>query len=183
MNDFSTCLKNYGVQLNNIGMEIQNLLNNPFSLQNINMRLSELGMQISKIGAQIFNIGTQINNNYSNLNMFNQLNNMNINNDLMNNLDLNKNNCNFGNKICIIFFNGISGTKTVINTDDDITVEDLLNLFALKVGLKLDSLEDYLFLLNGRRLNLKEKSTLANYGFRGNDRIIIAKMNNLNGGP
>ena len=113
-------------------MEIQNLLNNPFSLQNINMKLNELGILISNIVTQIFNIGIQINNNFSNLNIFNQLNNIQMNDDLMNNLDLNKNNYNFGNKICILFMDGITGRKTAINTYEDINVEELLIFFLME---------------------------------------------------
>ena len=181
MNDFSTLLKNYGLQLNNIGMEIQNILNNPFSLQNINMKLSELGMLISNIGTQIFNLGIQIN--FPNHNNFDQLNNIKMNDDLMNNLDFNKNNYNFGNKICLFFIDGITGRKTVINTYEDITIEELLKLYSLKIGLKIDNLKDYFFILNGKRINIKDKSTLKNYGFKTNDVITTAKIHNLNGGP
>ena len=182
MNDFSTSLKNFGVQLHNLGMEIQNLLNNPFSLQNINMKLNEHGILISNIGTQIFNIGFQINNNFSNLNTFNQLNNIKMNDDFMNNLDLNKNNYNFGNKMCILFMDGITGRKTAINTYEDITVEELLKLYALKIGLKLDNIKDYFFLFDGKRINIKEKNTLKNYGFKTNDFIVIEKTHNVIGG-
>jgi hypothetical protein len=181
MNDFSTSLKNYGVQLNNLGIEIQNLFNNPLSIQNFSMRLSELGMLISNIGTQIFNLGIQIN--FPNHNNFDQLNNIKMNDDLMNNLDFNKNNYNFGNKICLFFIDGITGRKTVINTYEDITIEELLKLYSLKIGLKIDNLKDYFFILNGKRINIKDKNTLKNYGFKTNDLIITAKMNNLNGGP
>ena len=164
-------------------MEIQNLLNNPFSLQNINMKLNELGILISNIVTQIFNIGIQINNNFSNLNIFNQLNNIQMNDDLMNNLDLNKNNYNFGNKICILFMDGITGRKTAINTYEDINVEELLKLYALKAGLKLDNLKDYLFFINGKIIDIKEKRTLKDYKLNNNNLITIDKTNNVIGGP
>lgn len=182
MSDYSTSLKYYSFQLNNLGMEIQNLLNNPLSLQNISMKLCEFGMKISNIGTQIFNIGAQINNNFSNPNTFIQLNNIKMPNDIMNNFDLNKINYNFDNGITIFFSEAITG-KTTINTNKDITVEELLNLYALKKGIKLDDLKTYFFIINGKIININEKRTLRDYSFRNQDVIEVCKKSNVIGGP
>ena len=100
--------------------------------------------------------------------MFNQYNNIKINDNLINKLDKNKNNYNL-DKIMTIYFNdGITGEKTTINTYEDITVEELLKLYALKVGLKIDNLKDYFFLINGNIIDIQEKRTLKGYKLNNN---------------
>jgi hypothetical protein len=183
MNNSTASLKNCGVQLNNLGIEIQNLLSSPVSLQIICVKLNEIEMIILNIATQIINIRTQIDNNIPNLNMFNQYNNIKMNDNLINKLDRNKNNYNL-DKIMTIYFNdGITGEKTTINTYEDITVEELLKLYALKVGLKIDNLKDYFFLINGSIIDIKEKRTLKEYKLNNNNLIAIAKSNNVIGGP
>ncbi len=183
MNNSTISLKNCGVQLNNLGMEIQNLLNNPLSLQIICMKLNEIEMTILNIATQILNIKTQVDNSISNLNMIYQYNNIKMNDNLINKLDINENNYNLG-KIMTIYFNyALIGEKTAINTYENITVEELLKLYALKAGLKLDNLKDYLFIINGKIIDIKEKRTLKDYKLNNNNLITIDKSSNVIGGP
>ena len=183
MNNNTISLKNCGVQLNNLGMEIQNLLNNPLSLQIICMKLNEIEMTILNIVTQILNIKTQIDNSISNLNMFYQYNNIKMNDNLINKLDVNENNYNLDKIMTIYFNNALTGEKAIINTYENITVEELLKLYALKVGIKLDSLKDYLFLINGKIIDIKEKRTLKDYKLNNNNLITIDKSGNVIGGP
>ena len=183
MNNNTTSLINCRVQLNNLGMEIQNLLSNPFSLQIISMKLNEIEMIILNIATQILNIKTQIDNYISNLNMFNQYSNIKMNNNIINNLDTNMNNYSLDRIMTIYFDDGLTGTRTTINTYENITVEELFILYALKVGLKLDNIKDYLFLINGKTIDIKEKKTLKDYRLINNNVITIVKSINVIGGP
>jgi hypothetical protein len=50
--------------------------------------------------------------------------------------------------MAIYFYDGITGERTTINTYEDITVEELLKLYVLNVGLQIDNLKVYFFSIN-----------------------------------
>ena len=187
MADHCTELKNLGIHLQNIGIQIQNI---GMTIPIMRIEIQNLGLQISKIGNQIFNIGInyfnqlmQINNMH---NLFNQMQNINaINNqNFMENNIFNNNNINYNNnqKLNIIFDTN-HGWENVITTFDT-TIEDLLNTFLKKKNIiKEREKNNFFFLFNGKKIDLKNKKTIEEFGLIEGSHIIFLEKLNLIGGP
>jgi hypothetical protein len=180
MSDYGEQLKNYGVQLQGFAMQIQNLgMQMPFLMQNIIMQMQNISASIMNIGTQIFNIGTNLSNNF----------NMNfpMNNNISEKMNMINNNfkCNErDNELMTIFFKkGSTGEKIAITTSYKTTIEELFNLFIIKMGLESKYLEDYIFIYDSRKINPKEKRTIFNYGLRHGCLIHFTKTQYLLGGP
>ena len=171
MSDYGLQLNNLGIQLQNFGMQIKNLgMQMPFLMQNIIMQMQNISINIINISTQIINIGMNLSNNF---NMYFQMN-----NDIMEKMKMINNNFNEDKQlISIIFCNGTTGEKISITTSTDKTMEELLNLYINKKGLKSNYLEDNNFLYNGYKIDPKEKKTILNYGLKHKDFINISERN------
>ena len=178
-------LQSMGQQINNIGKQIS-FINNIFGNQ-----LQNMGMQISNFSFQIFNIGMR----FQNINIiqgqnFNQMNNIieqiNINNlsEPMENIIINKNinniNEEFNEPKLPIIFETNSGLKTTINISQKASVNDLLNLYRIRVG--ENNFQNCYFIFNGNKLNPNETKSLLDYGFKDFNKIFVVKKDVL-GGP
>ena len=178
-------LQSMGQQINNIGKQIS-FINNIFGNQ-----LQNMGMQISNFSFQIFNIGMR----FQNINIiqgqnFNQMNNIieqiNINNlsEPMENIIINKNinniNEEFNEPKLSIIFETNSGLKTLINISKKASVNDLLNLYRIRVG--ENNFQNCYFIFNGHELNPNENKSLLDYGFKDFNKIFVVKEYVL-GGP
>ena len=154
---FQDQLKNFAMQLQGISKQIMDVgLQFQMMMNSYGILLQNLSQQISNISMEIFNIGM----NMSNLNMPMPNNNLlNIPNIPNNNLDTNLEKIN----MCIEF-DTLDGRKTIINCNDNITVEELLNRFLIKANYDKEKKDDFFYLYNGHIINPQEKNSIKNYG-------------------
>ena len=180
-------LKNYGIQLQEMGIKMTN-----FGMQMTNMMLNigneiqKMGLQISNIGMQIFNMGVQmLSENFNVRNIFEQnqfmgvMNqNMNMSNQIepigiktINNNDNSKTKINF----C---FKTDNGLKTLIFLEEDKTMEELLKLFLIKIGLEYNAfdIEHVRFEFNGQLIKSQDKSTKIKDFFQSYGSIIYSTL-------
>ena len=200
MEDNGTLLKNIGMQLQNFSLQIQNMgiqisiINPNFGIQmkNIASQISNLSMQIFNIGMQMPNINQMQNNNnfFQSPNFFNQMQNLEMINHIqqrdntynMNNLN-NLEELDEGPKYNIYFRNQINGQNTTIIISPTKTIEDLFNLFKLKIGENQEFMKNHNFLFNGKTIQTNDKTSIKEYGIPNNNTIEYNKKKNLIGGP
>ena len=146
-------LKNIGIQLKNISSQVQKM---GMQISNINQyfgfQIQYMSNQISNIAIQIFNIGMQIpdsnqkkeNFGIQKFNMRKEIQEMNnINPMKVSDMELNNNNfinninniddISHGKIISILFINS-KGQVNTITVSNEVTVEQLLNLYIAKIG-------------------------------------------------
>ena len=147
---FQEQLKNFSMQLQGISKQIMDVaLQFQMMMNSHGILLKNLGQQISNISMQIFNIGM----NMSNLNIPMPSNNLlNIPNIPNNNLDKNLEKIN----MCIEF-DIWDGRKTIINCNDNITVEELINRFLIKANYDKEKKDDFFICIMVTKLILKKK--------------------------
>ena len=190
--DNSELLKNIGMQLQQISSQIQSMA---IQIANFNQffgfQMQTMGNQISDIANKIFNIGIQNQNQLPNPFLLNMINNQNdaqkeminpfmdigINNNINNILE------NIENKTVNIFFkNGITGDKKSITINSQKTVEELLNEYRIRIGEPKDFYDKYIFLFNGKKMRMDEKTKIFEYGLYNTSTIIVSINKNLEGG-
>ena len=197
MIDNGAQLTNLAMQLNNIGSQIQQIsMDLSFINRNYSIQLQNIGIQISNFSNQIFNIGmlikninsiqqpfgfqmdNMINNNINLINFNNFNNGMNINNNINDNMsDIIKES---NEKIIyIVFENKDTGIKTGINISQNKTIEELFNLYRIKIGEDLDFFKNNSFFYNAEKINPNEKKTILEFGIKNTERIEIYLDNNL----
>lgn len=190
-------LQQLGSQIHNIGMQISFINNNyGFQLQNIGIQISNYSMQIFNIGIKMLNINQsqgpnliQMNNmmnNMTNNPMNNMMNNMMKNFNEPNRIMINNNNINedFDESNINIFFYKNSIPNTTIYISNKKSINELFNLYKIKVGQTDEYIKNNLFLHNGRKINPNENKSIIDYGIKDSHRIfIIDSDNRLTGGP
>ena len=200
MEDNGTLLKNIGMQLQNFSLQIQNMgtqisiINPNFGIQmkNIASQISSLSMQIFNIGMQMPNINQMQNNNnfFQFPNFFNQMQNLEMINHFqqteniynMNNLN-NLNELDKGPKYNICFHNKNNNQKINIIISTKKTIEDLFNLFKLKIGENQEFIDNHYFLFNGKIIAANDKMNIIEYGLSDRCTIVYCKKQNILGGP
>ena len=209
MNDKSSMLMNYGMQLYNFGIQIQNLGNQmPIMFQNIKIQMQDMGLQISNIALQIYNLEMNQKLNMDNMNINNiNIGNMNIMDNIQNKMGamnmqmpiennfLNQmnfmNNINEieeecpGQKISIVFVE-TSGKKTTIIISIENTIENLFKKFIHKNGLSSNYLNNHFFLYCGRKMNPNDKTKIVNddyYGIQNGASITVVETKKMLGSP
>ena len=176
-----------------MGIQISNI-NPNFGIQmkNIAFQISNLSMQIFNIGMQMPNINQMQNNNnfFQSPNFFNQMQNLEMINHIqqrdntynMNNLN-NLEELDEGPKYNIYFRNQINGQNTTIIISPTKTIEDLFNLFMLKIGENQEFIKNHTFIFNGKTIQTNDKTNIKEYGIPNNNTIEYNKKKNLIGGP
>ena len=69
-----------------------------------------------------------------------------------------------------------------MNTNDNITVEELIKLFLKKINVNESYLDNHVFVFKGTTINNNEKSTLSKYGLSHGDMIKVVSTQNVVGG-
>ena len=198
--DNSSFLKNFGMQLQMMGSQIQNMgvqistFNQQFGMQmqsiaiqitNISMHIFKIGMETPNFNQIQDNLGNQILNNLNemnNLNIMNQVPNIEMNNNIINN-DINNIN-DLSNKPKInIKFGQSNGKCIVIIISPEMTIEDLLNSYRIKIGESPNFLENHIFLFNGQKININEKKTIKDFGLINGSQIFVYKLKDVEAGP
>ena len=200
MEDNGTLLKNIGMQLQNFSLQIQNMGIQITNISpNFGIQMKNIAFQISNLSLQIFNIGMQMpninqiqnNNNFFQLpNIFNQMQNLEMINHIqqteniynINNLD-SLNELDKGPKYNICFKNKSNNQSIIIIISTEKTIEDLFNLFKLKIGENQEFIKNHFFLFNGQDIPTNDKRNIIEYGL--SDRCVIDyyRKQEMLGGP
>ena len=168
-------LANIESQFNLLLTNMQNIGLNPDSYNNLN----NISFQFINFGIQLLNIGIPRSNNIlNNINLNQQIDNiiinlnsikstnpfiMNQNMNMINFQNMDKNaELNNNKKIYNFFFTSSSGLKTLIYCDIDITLDELIKMFLIKIGrndLIGKEQKEFLFLYDGKTLNTIENKS------------------------
>ena len=171
---------------------MKNIINPFYQIQNL---LNEVNAYVYKINQIILQINNIINLNLNNNNSSNFLShnktneennfiNMNIFNNMMNQMNNNMNNDILNNKkkddIDYINVNFIkdNGQKTLLSIDNNKTINELLNMYCQKNNRfeLIDNYDQYLaFLFNAEVLNKKKNKIIKDMGIRDHSIIVIEK--------
>ena len=174
-----------GQQINNIGKQIS-FINNIFGnqLQNMGRQISNFSFQILDIGLRFQNINIIQGQNFNQMNNIIEQNHINNLSEPMENIIINKNinniNEEFNEPTMFIVFETILGLKTSINISKKASVNDLFNLYRIRIG--ENNYQNCYFILNGLKINPNESKSLLDYGFIGGEIITVVKKDVL-GGP
>ena len=190
MIDNETQLINLGMQLNNIVFQIHKIsMDLSFINNNYSIQLQNIGMQISNFSQQIFNLGMLIKNEnqqqpfgfqIGNM-MNNNMNMINFNND---NLGMNiKNNINDNMNdiikepnekiIYVTFIYKNKGITTGINFSWNKTINELLNIYRIRIGEDLDFFDKNIFMYNTKKINPNDNITIHDFGLKNTDLIDV----------
>ena len=166
---FEAQLKNLAKQLQGISKQIMDVgLQFQMNMNSYGILLQNLGKQISNISLEIFNIGM----NMSNLNMPMPNNNLlNIPNISNNELDKNLEEINMYIEFCTS-----DGRKTIINCNDNITVEELINRFFIKANYDKKKKSYLYYIYGGNQINPQEKRSIKNYGIKHGSIITVVSI-------
>ena len=85
--------------------------------------------------------------------------------------------------IYVVFIYQNKGIKTGININQNKTINELLNIYRIRIGEDLDFFDKNIFLYNAKKINPNDNITIHELGLKNTEKIYVYLANDLVGGP